>query len=115
MKYTGLELLNAIKLGEIKIGEQIDVKTNTVNNDFSFTIATLVFNGNTLVWDKGTFKVGYFWNDDIVFVINKEVKLPDKLEEIMLEKGSYITVEIASRYYKAINQIIDYLEAKEGE
>lgn len=112
MKYTGIELLQAIQDGKIKKHTDIKVWFDDGIREY---ITTINFNGIDLTWESGTFYARHFYNEYIVFEIEKEK--PTKIEELKLVEIQNLwdrDIEIEKKINE-LQKAVNYLLEKEND
>lgn len=124
---NGIELLQKIKNNELKLNQKINVYYDNLITDTLDLVAVLTYKGNEVIWSENTFKFSMLYDGNYLFEIAEEKTIQENISRLSYQQiGTYqldnndilsfikLLNEQLTKHGRKINEIIDYINKKEG-
>ena len=123
---SGIELLQKIKNGELKLNTKISVYYDDLITDTLDLVAKLTYKGNEVIWTENTFRFSMLYDDNYLFEIIEEKIIQENISRLSYQQietyqldnndilGFIKTLnEQLTKHGRKINEIVDYINRRE--
>ena len=123
---NGIELLQKIKNGELKLNTKISVYYDDLITDTLDLVAELTYKGNEVIWTENTFRFSMLYDDNYLFQIVEEKTIQENISRLSYQQiGTYqldnndilgfikALNEQLTKHGRKINEIVDYINKEE--
>lgn len=123
---NGIELLQKIKNGELKLNTKISVYYDDLITDTLDLVAELTYKGNEVIWTENTFRFSMLYDDNYLFEIIEEKIIQENISRLSYQQiGTYqldnndilgfikTLNEQLTKHGRKINEIVDYINRRE--